>query len=338
MNTFTTVIYRPPDAPTESFKAALDLVQEKLNTLTSDNRTPDLYIMGDFNLPHIDWEYCNVLKKQTLSDQRACSYLLDFMNKNFLNQMIHSPTRNDSIIDLILTNKPQDVIETNLCETQLSDHRLVELLLGYNPIRPKQDVIQMVDENSFRAVDYHRSDYEAMNEALAAVNWSDLRGHCENDDDGSKFLELIRLTVLQITLLHSPSKGIMGAPPVHKNQQYRKKYALNRKKRKLNARISAINQRNPSSPAIAKLKNEVNLLAFEISQHVINQLNEREAKAVSTIKTNPRYFYSYAKRLAKVKSTVSPIRDGEGKLHVDPGEKAELLQAQYVKVFSDPVW
>ena len=91
MNTLAVIIYRPPDAPTEYFKGTLNLVQKKLIALTSDNRTPDLYIMGEFNLPHIDWENSIVLAGQTQSDQRACSDRLDFMNKNFLSQIIHKP-------------------------------------------------------------------------------------------------------------------------------------------------------------------------------------------------------------------------------------------------------
>ncbi len=42
------------------------------------------------------------------------------------------------------------------------------------------------------------------------------------------------------------------------------------------------------------------------------------------------------KRLAKCKSTIAPLRNPEGSLTDDPGEKAELLQNQYVSVFSDP--
>ena len=54
------------------------------------------------------------------------------------------------------------------------------------------------------------------------------------------------------------------------------------------------------------------------------------------IKSNPRYFYSYAKRFSKTKSTVSPLRNADGDLTNDPQQKADLLQDQYVKVFSDP--
>ena len=80
----------------------------------------------------------------------------------------------------------------------------------------------------------------------------------------------------------------------------------------------------------------MSLLTFEISELITKQLNENEAKAVSTIKTNPRFFYSYAKRFAKTKLSVSPIRGNSGTLKTDPIDKEELLQAQYVKVFSDP--
>ncbi len=57
---------------------------------------------------------------------------------------------------------------------------------------------------------------------------------------------------------------------------------------------------------------------------------------MNTIKSNPKYFYSYANKFSKTKSTISPLRDENDALTNDPLEKAELLQAQYVNVFSDP--
>ena len=284
--------------------------------------------MGDFNLPNIDWDSCQALPGQPICDQQACSELIDFMERNFLTQMICKPTRNNNTIDLVFTNKPQDTVETNISECQLSDHRLVELVLGHNPLCPKEHTPISFDRNSFRATDFHRADFEAMNNCLEAVNWISLRELCYEDEDGSAFLELIRLTVLQITLLNSPSKDPTGTGPSspRRSRQVREKYKMKRKRRKLNAQISALTQNNPTSRKIEKLKTEVNLLTFEISELVIKQLNEKEAKAVSTIKTNPRFFYSYAKRFAKVKSSVAPIRDTNGTLKMDPAEKAEILQ------------
>ena len=61
-----------------------------------------------------------------------------------------------------------------MCETQLSGHRLVELLLGHNPLSPKQTSTEVVDKNPFRAVNYHNAEFEAMNELLATIDWNEL--------------------------------------------------------------------------------------------------------------------------------------------------------------------
>ena len=112
--------------------------------------------------------------------------------------------------------------------------------------------------------------------------------------------------------------------------------SLKMKRRKINKKISSLKASNPTSCKITKLDSEVNLIAYKIRDVIINQLNEKESRAVSTIKTNPKFFYSYAKRLAKCKSTIAPLKDVNGELIDDPKLKAEILQSQYVSVFSDP--
>ena len=59
-------------------------------------------------------------------------------------------------------------------------------------------------------------------------------------------------------------------------------------------------------------------------------------KAILTLKDNPRYFYSYAKKFAKSKTTIGPLLDSENNLQQDPEKMANLLQDQYSSVFSDP--
>ena len=335
MDTLVAVVYRPPDAPIESFRNILNLIQQRIDKLSEDNRTPDIYILGDFNLPNIDWSTNSVQSSLQNQNLLAESELLDFTDKNFLTQMIGGPTRGDNTIDLILTNKPQDTAETRQKPTQLSDHLLVELLLGFNPLTPRDDAVQHIDPHSFRTCDYHNADFDGMNELLGEVDWKALKDLCYDDDDGSDFLELIRLTVLQVTLLHSPKKAPSSASK-KKTPQMRNRYAAKRKRRKLNARIHAIQLKNPSSQNIQKLTDKVNLLNFQIKELIVDQMNQKEMKAVNTIKTNPKFFYSFAKKFAKTKSSVAPIRDETGRLCTEPSEKAQLLQNQYVKVFSDP--
>ena len=50
-------------------------------------------------------------------------------------------------------------------------------------------------------------------------------------------------------------------------------------------------------------------------------------KAVNTIKTNPKFFYSFARKFAKSKSSVDPVQDETGRLCSEPSEKAQLLQS-----------
>ena len=122
---------------------------------------------------------------------------------------------------------------------------MVDLLLGFNPIHPTTDVKEEIDPFSFRAVDYHRADFESLNGLLATVDWRQLQNLCEEDTDGSMFLELVRLTVLQATLIHAPPKEKMAGDP--KSKKAREKYTLKRRRRKLNARISALKLHNPQS-------------------------------------------------------------------------------------------
>ena len=69
----------------------------------------------------------------------------------------------------MLTIKHHDVVETNTKETKLSDHRLAELLIGYNPLSPKGSNLASYDKNSFRAIDFNRADFEGINDQLADV-------------------------------------------------------------------------------------------------------------------------------------------------------------------------
>ena len=65
-------------------------------------------------------------------------------------------------------------------------------------------------------------------------------------------------------------------------------------------------------------------------------MNEKESAAVNTIKDNPKFFYSYAKSFAKTKSKVAPLQEPGGSLVDSPKGKADILQGQYVSVFSNP--
>ena len=104
----------------------------------------------------------------------------------------------------------------------------------------------------------------------------------------------------------------------------------------MQSRINCLKIHQPLSPTIKVLEDELSLLYVDIRDHISTQLDNNEKKAVSVLKSNPKYFFSYAKRFSKLKSNTGPLKDDKEILHNDPEEMVNLLQKQYTSVFSDP--
>ena len=327
------VIYRPPDAPDESFKTLLDQLQDMISNHSNGERYPELYILGDFNLPLFNWNECSI---PTSPPNAAYKRLLDLIDVNFLTQMVCHPTRGDNILDLVMTNRSQNIIEIQSEDNTISDHMIVKCTLGFNPISSRK-IDNLPEPWTFRAINYHKGDLVALDNDLGSVNWHKLKALCddEGDPDNSIFKELLIQTVLQLSMKHCPPKIKPNGAPKGKTEK--ELISLKMKRRKINRKIASLkSSTNPVPDKIKKLEFQVNSIAYDIRDVIISQLNEKESRAVETIKTNPKYFYSYAKRLAKCKSIVAPLKDAHGDLNDDPKTKAEILQTQYVSVFSDP--
>ena len=104
-------VYRPPDSPATKFKDLIAAMQEKIDELSHNSRVPDMYITSDFNFPKIDWEHGST----TLDESEEI--LMRFIDSNFLSQIVREPTRSPKILDLVITNKPDYVVETNITTT-----------------------------------------------------------------------------------------------------------------------------------------------------------------------------------------------------------------------------
>ena len=62
-----------------------------------------------------------------------------------------------------------------------------------------------------------------------------------------------------------------------------------------------------------------------------------EHKATSAIKTNPKYFFAYAKKYSKLKSKIGPLLNERNEYTSSSREMANLLKLQYETVFSEPL-
>ena len=147
----------------------------------------------------------------------------------------------------------------------------------------------------------------------------------------------IRYTLLQLCLLNLPKKPDNTNTREFKPSGSRAFRILTRKKGKLKTRLKAITKTNPANTvAINKLKDKLALLEVDMCDTINGQLDQNELKAVQKVKDNPKYFYTYAKQFLKRKSEIKLLMDENKEPIHDKKGIADILQKQYISVFSDP--
>ena len=100
-------IYRPPEASDQSFIGIMNELQTQIGIVSND-RCPEMFIMGDLNLPLYDWE--SNCPKTATSSYSAYKRTMEFVEENFLTQVVDLPTRGNNILDVILNNSPQYIV------------------------------------------------------------------------------------------------------------------------------------------------------------------------------------------------------------------------------------
>ena len=330
INTKVAMIYRPPGSTSsdiQSFENLLTFLQNNLNSSEAGEYT-EFLIMGDFNLPGILWGDISTNDKENATSKLE-NLLLSFIDNNLLSQYVNEPTRGRNILDLFLTNNPNFVLQIKSEETSLSDHNIVSIQATHNIKAKNINNRPQFENHTFRSINLQKADFQQINLQLSSVNWDYLKSICPPDE----FPELFRLTVLQICMEHAPSKSQQSNKI---SPCKRERNTLRRRKRKVKPQITALCSKNPNSPKLVKLRAEIHDIDKKIAESIVEENRKREIKAISKIIENPRYFFSYAKKHAKRKSTVGPLLNEDNDLVHEPKTMADILQKQYASVFSDP--
>ena len=133
-NTIIGGIYRQPDdkvhgnpSTNKEFKELLNILKDKIDNLTG--KMPDIFIAGDFNLPHIDWLNDSFKPGVTNDEKLIANQLFEIMNDFSLLQLIDTPTHKEGdTLDLLLTNNIQLIhsLET-IPKVKLSDHYMINV-------------------------------------------------------------------------------------------------------------------------------------------------------------------------------------------------------------------
>ena len=152
-------IYRSPGSSSE---VATEIC--KSITCLSQISWP-ITVVGDFNLPLINWHL------MTWNNSETYNVFMNSMQILGLTQLVLSPTRNDNILDLVLTSAPLNVSNVTVGEF-FSDHRSVD----FNIVGNCTDAHHT--RNPIPVYNFKNADFVSMRQYLLNVNWGILLNSC----------------------------------------------------------------------------------------------------------------------------------------------------------------
>jgi hypothetical protein len=188
----------------------------------------DVMLIGDFNLPNIDWSTSMIKSGSPQATIDSAKDLLDLMDSHFMDQYVIEDTRSTNILDLFITNNETIFQDIEVVDTPLSDHRIVKISLTDDPAYQPILTTKEFERNSFRSLNLEKADWEAINQNLSDMDWVSLKASCHDENN---FPELFRLTLLQVCIQHTPLKPENIKP--YKPSGSRSCRIISRKKRKL---------------------------------------------------------------------------------------------------------
>ena len=192
-NIYLVELYIRPDSPVAVYKANMESLQE----IASNLRAEDILIVsGDFNLSNLDWytdenDDADIAIPISASSEKEI-IILDACHEMGLMQINQIGNENGVMLDLIWTNCTDTV---NCSENKYhllkkeSHHRAYEIKVS--DIESSQS--ELTSNFSYR--DFTNANYEAINEKLNNIDWSNIFSGNVLDSHVNKFYELIHSVI-----------------------------------------------------------------------------------------------------------------------------------------------
>ena len=133
-------IFRPPD----NFLSSLIQLHQSLNQLINEATFPFIILAGDFNFPDITWnDGYGSINPSPVYGSDVNRYFLDIINDHGLEQLVTDPTRNDHILDLVLTTQPEMLKNVSIVPG-MSDHEAITFSLNCSNPQPTKAAHKVV--------------------------------------------------------------------------------------------------------------------------------------------------------------------------------------------------
>ena len=271
-----------------------DLLQDIVNELGAKQK--HFVLMGDFNYRYQSWP--PELEKSGIPAEAAqfCHCIED----NFCTQHVDFTTRNDVILDLVITDEPSMVQNiTDLGPFLGSDHNA---LCWHLELNTREAVLCK------QSLDYSKADIIALKSELRKIDWNALLQDLTADESWIVFRE--KLENLKDKFIPVKTSGTRRKKPLCMTQRAVKTV---RKQRKVYRKY-----KDATHPAYLQAQKKAKV-------EIKKARKEFEKKLAKNIKEDRKSFFAYARSKSKTKVKVGSLENSHGNMQSESTAKAELL-------------
>jgi len=312
------VIYRPPDTRCAEFAAALKKLDNVFTALPTP--TPTICLMGDFKLPksvmrwvrnddgHLVHVIDNYRQGETAGgkqDRLQAQRMMNIATKHNLIQQVDKITHGVEILDLVFSNN-EDMISHIVTEEwqQFTDHRMITATVTYGHTDKDDETGEthlLEVGKRYSKLDYNQAPWQEIQAELANIDWQPMEELSK--DSPTEALNWYHEKVLTV---------LERLMPVRKKARKKSRSRIPRQRRLLWRRLAKIRRRINTATLILKLTKLLQdkwELETQLREDYIAVNNLEEDRAVFNIKSNPKFFFSFAKKRQKTRSRVGPFID-----------------------------
>ena len=295
------VFYRPPS------QSVADILALN-NCLLSIARYP-IILCGDFNVPTIDWS----VTFPTLSSPVA-NTLCDLVRDNFLQQLVLSPTRENNLLDLVLTNQPDLILDVTVVDNlPLTDHDAVKFTLC------AADALQTPCKRTL--YNYKRANLSSLLDTLSHIPWTIIESANDIEDSWQQFKDLfltaVEVTVPRVRWRQKKLKHWFSYDTIHHIRQKRRLY-LRIKSSSSPSALLLLKYRRISNLVRHMTRSDTKVYAEKICQHFHD---------------NPRKFWNWINSSKGRRNPIPPLLDDNISV-ADDRAKANIFNHYFHSVFT----
>ena len=338
-------IYRPPKSPLQLFQETLDITQVIVDRIIENKcKSRTLLVVGDYNFPFIKWPNTRIYSRdeepnEMSSEKTQAKMLLDWADRNFLEQYINSPTRGENILDLVFSNSSCLINGYSIIvNCNFSDHNIIKLSLNFTyKNEEKRKRINPYPNKIFEydLMNASEEDWTRYNILMSKMS-EDFDVNTENENTNERLKRFYDIIEKATKLLFEKKESFKNNDEKDKTKPKNKIpkniRILLRKQSSLSKQIIL----SKSGKKTMNLMKNIRIIEDELKQSHMKRRIESENIALSKIRKNPKYFYNYANKFSKTKNKIGPLINHKGDVVKDNYEMTELLRKQYESTFSKP--